>query len=72
MSSKNGQKPDFFVDNFKQHFKYITSHTDLRKCMTFKVAKQINGIGAMKQFTKTNCNICMEERLNILKNIRDK
>ena len=70
MSSKNGQKPDFFVDNFKQHFKYITSHTDLRKCMTFKVAKQINAIGAMKSFTKPDCNICMEERLNTQKKNR--
>ena len=29
-------------------------------------------IGAMKKFTKPNRNICMEERLTILKKIRDK
>ena len=40
--------------------------------MTFKVVKQINTIGAMKTSTKPNCNLCMEERLKILKNLRDK
>ena len=40
--------------------------------MTFKVVKQINPIGAMKKFTKPNCNLCMEERFTILKNICDK
>ena len=40
--------------------------------MTFKVVKQLNPIGAMKTFTKPNCNLCMEEPLIILKNIRDK
>ena len=44
----------------------------LREYMTFKVIKQIKPIGAMKTFTKTNCNLCMEEHLNILKNIRGK
>ena len=45
---------------------------DLHKCSTFKVENQINAIRGMKSFTKPNYNICMEERLNILKNIRDK
>ena len=40
--------------------------------MTFKVVKQLNQIGAMKTFTKPNCNLCIEERLKILKKIRDK
>ena len=40
--------------------------------MTFKVVKQLNTIGAMKTFTKPNCNLCMEERLTILKKLRDK
>ena len=40
--------------------------------MAFKVVKQINPIGEMKTFTKPNCNICMEERLTILKKLRDK
>ena len=26
----------------------------------------------MKTFTKTNCNLCIQERLTILKNLRDK
>ena len=38
----------------------------------FKVVKQLNLIGAMKTFTKPNCNLCMQEQLTILKKIRDK
>ena len=40
--------------------------------MTFKVIKQLNPIRAMKKFTKPNCNLCMQERLTILKKLRDK
>ena len=69
---KNGQKSDSFAAHFEQHFNNTTSRTYLRKYMTFKVVKQLNLISAMKTFTKPNYNICMEERLNFLKNIRDK
>ena len=64
---KNGQKSDSFVAHFEQHFNTTTSRTDLRKHMTFKVVKQLSPIGAMKTFTKPKCNLCMEERLTILK-----
>ena len=40
--------------------------------MTVKVVKQLNPIGAMKTFTKPNCNLCMQKRLTILKKLRDK
>ena len=40
--------------------------------MTFKLVKQLNLIGAMKKFTKPNCNQFIEEVLTILKKIRDK
>ena len=40
--------------------------------MTFKVLKQLNPIGTMKTFTKPNFNLCMQERLTILKMIREK
>ena len=50
---KNGKKPDSFAAHFVQHFNNTTSRTDLRKCMTFKVIKQLNLIGAMKTFTKS-------------------
>ena len=69
---KNGQKWDSFAAHFKQNFNTNTSHTDLRKYMTFKVVKQLNPIGAMKTFTKPNCNLCMEERLTILKKLHDR
>ena len=45
---------------------------DLRKYMMFKVVKQLNPIGPMKTFTKPNCNLYMQERLTILKKLRDK
>ena len=69
---KNGQKSDSFAAHFVQHFNDTTSRTELRKCMTFKVIKQLNLIGAMKTFTKPNCNLCMQERLTILKTLCDK
>ena len=51
---KNGQKSDSFAAHFVQHFNNTTARTDLRKCITFKVLKQLNPIGAMKTFTKPN------------------
>ena len=69
---KNGQKYDSFAANFEQNFISTTSRTDLRKYTTFKLVKQLNPIGTMKTFTEPNCNLCIEERLTILKNICDK
>ena len=66
---KSGQKSDSFADHLEQHFKSTTSHTYLSKYMTSKVLKQINLIGAMKTFMKPKCNLCMEERLIILKSM---
>ena len=54
------------------HFKSTKSGTVLRKCMSFKLAKQINPFGAITLFTKPNNNLFIEERLTILKNLRDK
>ena len=64
---KTGQKSDSFAAHFVQHFNNTMSRIYLRKCMTFKVIKQLNPIGAMKIFTKPNSNLCMQERLTILK-----
>ena len=69
---KNGQKSDSFAAHFVQHFNNTTSRTELLKCMTFKVIKQLNPIGAIKTFTTPNCNLCMQERLTILRMLRDK
>ena len=69
---KNVHKSDSFASHFEQHINTTTSCKDLRKYMTFKVVKQLNTIGTMKTFTKHNCNLCMEERLMILKKLRDK
>ena len=69
---KNGQKPDSFASPFVQYFNNTKSRTYICKYMTFKVIKQLNPIDAMKTYTKPNCNICMQERLTILKKLRDK
>ena len=68
---KKGQKSDSFAVHFEHHFNSTTSCIDLRKYMTFKVVNQINPIGAMRTFAKPNCNLCMEERLTVLKMLRD-
>ena len=68
----NGQESDSFAANFEQHFNATTARTDIHKYMAFKVVKQLNLIGAMKTFTKPNCNLCMKEHLTILKKPRDK
>ena len=44
----------------------------MRKYMMFKVLKQLKPIGTMEIFTKPNFNLCMEERLTILKKLRKK
>ena len=59
---KNGQESDSFAAHFKQLFNITMLHTYLRKYMTLKVVNQIDPIGAMKIFTKPNCNPCMEKR----------
>ena len=66
---KNGHKSDSFSAHFKQHFNNTTSRTYLREYLTCKVVKQPNPISAMKTLTKPNFNICMEERLTILKKL---
>ena len=40
--------------------------------MTFKVVNQLNQIGTMQTIMKPNCNLCMQERLTILKKLRGK
>ena len=50
---KNGKKSDSFAAHFVQHFNNTKSRTDLRKCMTSKVIRQLNPIGAMNFFYKT-------------------
>ena len=69
---KNRQKSISFSAHFEQHFNTTMSRTDLCKYMTFKVVKQLSPIGAMKTFTEPTCNLCIEERLTILKKLRDK
>ena len=69
---KNGKKPDSFADHFGQQFNFTTSHTDISNYMKFKVITQLNLIGAMKIFTKPNCNLCMGERLSTPKKLHDK
>ena len=39
--------------------------------MELKVLNKLKPIGAMKKCTKSNCNLFMEERLTILKKLRE-
>ena len=55
-----GHKSDSFSAHFEQNFHATMSRTYLRKYITFKVVKQINPIGAMKNITKPKCNLCIE------------
>ena len=64
---ENGQKLDSFTAHFEQQFKPTTSRTDLREFMTLKVVNKISPIVVIKTFLKTNYNLCLEERLKILK-----
>ena len=68
----NGQKSYSFSAHFEQPFNTTTSRTYLHKYMTLKLVNQLSLIGAMNTFTKPYCNLCMEERLTILKKQRDK
>ena len=68
--SSKAEKDDSFSAHFKQHFNNTTSGTYLRKYMTFKVLKKLNPIGTTKMFTKSNINLCTEERLTILEKLR--
>ena len=69
---KNVLKSYSFDVYFENNFRTTTSCTDLRKYITFKVVKQLILIGAMIKFTKLNLNLFMEERLKVLKKIREK
>ena len=69
---KNGQKSESFAAHSEQNFNTTTSHTYLDEYISFKVVNQLKPIGAMETFTKTKCNILMQERLTILQNICDK
>ena len=64
---KSEKETDSFPAHFEQHFNANTPHTDLHKYTTLKVVKHPKPIGAVQFFTKPNCNLCMEERLMILK-----
>ena len=54
------QKHDSFAAHFEQNYKYTMSHTELHKCMLFKLVNQLGQIGAMKYFTKPNYNLCIQ------------
>ena len=71
-SNQEQKKSDSFAAHLEQYFNTNTSRIYLRKYMTFKVEKQLNPIGTIKILTKPNCNLCMEERLTILKRLCDK
>ena len=68
------QSPNYYQKRTKieQHFKYATSHTYFRNCMTIKVVDKLNLIGEMKKNMKTICNLYMEELITIINKIHGK
>ena len=53
-STQERAKTDLFAAHLGHHFNTSTPRTYLRKYMTFKVVKQLNPIGAMKNLMKPN------------------
>ena len=64
---KIGEFSNSFVAHYGQHFKSTTSCSDQCMCMTLRVVKNLIPIESMKVFTNPTCNLCMEERLTVLK-----
>jgi hypothetical protein len=67
-----GTKSDSFASHFAQHCKKEVKPTsdELRKMMKVKIVWQGNVISCMKSFGKLNCSLCMRERIEILRTIR--
>ncbi len=67
-----GTKSDSFASHFAHHCKKEVKPTsnELHKMMTVKVVWQGNMISCMKSFGKLNCSLCMRERIEILRTIR--
>jgi hypothetical protein len=67
-----GIKSDSFASHFANHCKRETKPTndELRRMMKVKIIWQGNAISCMKSFGKLNCSLCMRERIEILRTIR--
>jgi hypothetical protein len=67
-----GIKSDSFASHFANHCKKETKPTsdELRRMMKVKIIWQGNAISCMKSFGKLNCSLCMRERIEILRTIR--
>jgi hypothetical protein len=67
-----GIKPDSFVSHFTHHCKKEVKPTsnDLRKMMKVKIVWQGNVMSCMKSVGKLNCSLCLRERIEILRTIR--
>jgi hypothetical protein len=67
-----GTKSDSFASHFAHHCKKEVKSTsdELRKMMKVKIVWQGNAISCMKLFGKLNCSLCMQERIKILRTIR--
>jgi len=66
------KKSDSFASHFAGHCKKgeKPSNDELRRMMKFKIIWQANAISCMKSFGKLNCSLCMRERIEILRAMR--
>ena len=67
-----GLVSDSFAKHFASHFKTVSKNSqissgDIRKITKVSILWQGNPISSMKTFGKINCNLCMMERMEILK-----
>ena len=67
---------DSFAKHFASHFKTVSKNSqvssrDIREITRVNILWQGNPISSMKTFGKINCNLCMMERLEIIKAMRE-
>ena len=74
----NGTISDSFARNFASHLKCAKGSkydqirsNDVRKITKVSILWQGNPISCMKNFGKVNCKLCMMERLEILRAVRN-
>ena len=73
-----GEIYDSFAKHFSKHFRNDglnkndqISSKDVREITRVSILWQGNPISSMKTFGKINCNLCMMERLEIIKAMRE-
>ena len=59
-------KLDNFAAHLAQHCDQKLTPQQCRDIMTFEIFSTVNPIKSMKTWSKSSCNLCMRERLEII------